>query len=111
MDCTRWHGFQNTSFLAADRVGPAESHAGLGYRHAHGQIRAIVLWGAPRVHGELLKLGTDVSESTVARYMGKGPRLPSPTWCSFIHNHFSEIIAIMALVDNQPDIIVIIYIY
>ena len=52
------------------------------------------LWGAPRIHGELLKLGIDVSEATVARYMVKGPRLPSPTWRSFIRNHFSEIAAI-----------------
>ena len=52
------------------------------------------LWGAPRIHGELLKLGIDVSEATVARYMVKGPRQPSPTWRSFIRNHFSEIAAV-----------------
>ena len=52
------------------------------------------IWGAPRIHGELLKIGFDVSEATVARYMVKGPRQPSPTWRSFIRNHFSEIAAV-----------------
>ncbi|MEE9268911.1 MAG: integrase core domain-containing protein [Candidatus Krumholzibacteria bacterium] len=52
------------------------------------------LWGAPRIHGELLKLGIDVSEATVAKYIIKRRRPPSPTWRSFIHNHFSEIVAV-----------------
>jgi len=51
------------------------------------------LWGAPRIHGELLKLGYVVSEATVAKYMTKG-RPPSPTWRSFIRNHFYEIAAV-----------------
>lgn len=52
------------------------------------------LWGAPRVHGELLKLGYEVSEATVAKYMPIGCRPPSPTWRTFIRNHFSEIAAV-----------------
>ena len=52
------------------------------------------LWGAPRIHGELLKLGYEVSEATVAKYMVQGSRPPSPTWRSFIRNHFSEIAAV-----------------
>jgi putative transposase len=52
------------------------------------------LWGAPRIHGELLKLGIDVSEATVAKYMLKQRRPPSPTWRSFIRIHFSEIVAV-----------------
>ncbi len=52
------------------------------------------LWGAPRIHGELLKLGIEVSEPTVAKYIIKGPRRPSPTWRTFIRNHFSEIAAV-----------------
>ncbi len=56
--------------------------------------RENALWGAPRIHGELLKLGYDVSEATVAKYMTKGHRPPSPTWRSFIRNHFSEIAAV-----------------
>jgi hypothetical protein len=38
------------------------------------------LWGAPRIHGELLKLGIDVGQTTVAKYMAKRRRLPSQGW-------------------------------
>src|SRR5215469_115300 len=41
------------------------------------------LWGAPRIHGELLKLGIKVSQATVAKYMPRLPHSPSPTWRSF----------------------------
>ena len=44
------------------------------------------LWGAPRIHGELLKLGIEVSQATVGRYLPWRPRVPSPTWRSFLHN-------------------------
>jgi transposase InsO family protein len=52
------------------------------------------LWGAPRIHGELLKLGIEVSQATVGRYLPWRPKLPSPTWRSFLHNHLTEIAAI-----------------
>jgi hypothetical protein len=42
------------------------------------------LWGGPRVHGELLKLGIVVSQATVGRYMPWRPKVPSPTWRSFL---------------------------
>src|ERR1700686_5541232 len=48
------------------------------------------LWGAPRIHGELLKLGIAVCQATVGRYMPWRPKLPSPTWRSFLHNHTRE---------------------
>src|SRR3979411_2073880 len=44
-------------------------------------------WGAPRIHGELLKLGIDVSETTVAKYMGHRRQPPSQTWRTFLRNH------------------------
>jgi len=44
-------------------------------------------WGAPRIHGELLKLGIDVGQTTVAKYMAKGRRPPSQGWKTFLHNH------------------------
>src|SRR6201997_78642 len=44
------------------------------------------LWGAPRIHGELLKLGIEVSQATVARYLPRRPKAPSPTWRSFLRN-------------------------
>jgi len=52
------------------------------------------LWGAPRIHGELLKLGIAVSQATVGRYMPWRPRVPSPNWRSFLHNHLTDIAAI-----------------
>ncbi len=51
------------------------------------------LWGAPRIHGELLKLGIAVSQSTVAKYMRRHPRPPSQTWRTFLANHASQIMA------------------
>ncbi len=45
------------------------------------------LWGAPRVHGEILKLGIDIAQSTVARYMVRHSRPPSQTWRTFLTNH------------------------
>ena len=45
------------------------------------------LWGAPRIHGELLKLGLEVSEATVSKYMTRHPRPPSQTWRAFLENH------------------------
>jgi len=44
-------------------------------------------WGAPRIHGELLKLGIDVGQTTVAKYMAKGRRPPNQGWKTFLHNH------------------------
>ena len=51
------------------------------------------LWGAPRIHGELQKLGISVSQSTVAKYMRRPRRPPSQTWRTFLTNHASQIMA------------------
>jgi transposase InsO family protein len=53
-----------------------------------------VLWGAPRIHGELLKLGFEVAQSTVARYMVKPHGPPSQTWRTFLRNHAPDVAAI-----------------
>src|SRR5262249_50017830 len=52
------------------------------------------LWGAPRIHGELLKLGIKISQATVGRWMPWRPKAPSPTWRSFLRNHLPDIVAI-----------------
>jgi hypothetical protein len=49
------------------------------------------LWGAPRIHGELLKLGIEVAQSTVAKYMARRGRGRSQTWKTFLHNHAAGI--------------------
>jgi hypothetical protein len=54
--------------------------------------RANHLWGAPHIHGELLKLGFTLAQSTVARYMYRGP--PSQGWRTFLTNHAEGIAAI-----------------
>jgi putative transposase len=83
------------------------AHAWCGWRSAvyilavpH-DVRALIgdmstanpLWGAPRIQGELLKLGISVSQSTVATYMRRHPRPPSQTWRTFLTNHASQIMA------------------
>src|SRR5258708_29804432 len=52
------------------------------------------LWGAPRIHGELLKLGFEIAESTVSKYMIRRRGPPSQTWRTFLHNHAQAIAAI-----------------
>jgi hypothetical protein len=49
------------------------------------------LWGAPRIHGELLKLGFEVAQSSLAKYMVKGCGPPSPGWRAFLRNHAPDI--------------------
>src|SRR4029434_6817899 len=64
-------------------------------------IRALIrelptvnpLWGAPRIHGELQKLGICVSQSTVAKFMPRHPRPPSQTWRTFLTNHAGQLMA------------------
>src|SRR5206468_339646 len=51
------------------------------------------LWGAPRIHGELLKLGFEVAQSSVAKYMVKRSWPPSQGWRTFLHNHSPDIAA------------------
>jgi transposase InsO family protein len=56
--------------------------------------RANPLWGAPRIHGELLKLGIEVCETTVAKYMIKRRSPPSQAWKTFLENHLKDTIAL-----------------
>jgi transposase InsO family protein len=56
------------------------------------------LWGAPRIHGELLKLGIEVAQSTVAKYMAKSGRGRSQTWKTFLQNHAAGIAAMDFLI-------------
>ena len=53
--------------------------------------RQNVLWGAPRIHGELLKLGVDVCQTTVAKYMVRGVGPPSQRWGTFLRNNAREL--------------------
>jgi len=51
-------------------------------------------WGAPRIHGELLKLGIDIGESSVSKYMLRFRKPPSQTWHTFWENHAKQLVSI-----------------
>jgi putative transposase len=51
-------------------------------------------WGAPRIHGELLKLGIDIGESSVSKYMVRCCKPPSQTWHTFLENHAKQLVSI-----------------
>jgi putative transposase len=75
-----------------------KSHVRLGRRHILKETRDLIrrisianpLWGSPRIHGELTKLGIDVSQATVAKYRVRKPQSPSQTWNTFLTNHLKE---------------------
>jgi putative transposase len=52
------------------------------------------LWGAPRIHGELLKLGITVSQATVSKYMARHRKPPSQSWRTFLTNHAKDIVSV-----------------
>src|SRR3984893_5443335 len=89
----RWHrcGFRAYWRWKSRHVG--------GRPRIDSEIRALIrrmsrenpLWGAPRVHGELLMLGIEVAESTVGRYMVRSRRPPSQGWKTFLRNHAAGI--------------------
>lgn len=56
--------------------------------------KANPLWGAPRIHGELLKLGIEVAQSTVATYLGRQRKPPSQPWRTFLANHAEQMASI-----------------
>ena len=85
----RWHG---AGFRAYWRW---KSRSRGGRPRASAEVRELIremclanaLWGAPRIHGELLKLGIDVGQTTVAKYMTRTRRPPSQGWKTFLSNH------------------------
>jgi transposase InsO family protein len=73
-----------------------------GRPEASPEVRALILkmaaanplWGAPRIHGELLKLGIHISERTVSRLLPRKRRPPSQTWKAFLDNHLNQLVSI-----------------
>src|SRR5262245_9936547 len=91
----RWHraGFRcYWRWKSRPRGGPPQIET---------KLRALIrrmstenpLWGAPRIHGELLKLGFEIAQSSVAKYMVKRRGPPSQGWRTFLHNHAPDIAA------------------
>src|SRR5215471_17800170 len=56
--------------------------------------RDNVGWGAPRIHSELLKLGIQISESSVSKYMVRHPKPPSQSWRTFLKNHAPQLVSV-----------------
>ena len=73
-----------------------------GRRQVSAEVRALIremaqanpYWGAPRIHGELLKLGIDISERTVSRFLPRNRKPPSQTWSTFLDNHLKDLVSI-----------------
>ena len=94
----RWCGGIGPAFAA---IGVGNRTRGEGAREFEIELRALIrqmstenqLWGAPRIHGELLKLGFSVAQSTVAKYMVKRRGPPSQGWKTFLRNHAPDIAA------------------
>ena len=92
----RWH---RAGFRAYWRY---KSHPLSGRPKISAEIRQLVremslanpFWGAPRIHGELLKLGIAVGQTTVAKYMARRRRPPSQGWKTFLRNHTDAIASI-----------------
>jgi len=51
-------------------------------------------WGAPRIHGELLKIGIDVGETSVSKYLVRARKPPSQTWRTFLDNHIQSLVSV-----------------
>ncbi len=94
----RWHraGFRLFWRWKSRSRGPAERDVSAEVKALIRQMgEANVGWGAPRIHGELLKLGIDIGERSVSRFMPPRPRKPrSQTWRSFLDNHVGTLASI-----------------
>src|SRR5499427_893177 len=106
-----WSGWKQSLVLVTPRTVVAWHRAGFrlywrrlsrarpvgGRKPVSPEVQALIFrmagenptWGAPRIHGELLKLGCDLSEPTVSRWLRRAPRTPHPAqrWLTFLRNH------------------------
>ena len=92
----RWHraGFKAFwRWKSRNRVGRPKINRGLRDLIKR-MSRENPLWGAPRIHGELLMLGFDVAQSTVSKYLERGHKPSSQSWTTFLRNHADAIAAI-----------------
>ena len=76
--------------------------ASLGVRPSHARFATssaasaekIPAWGAPRIHGELLKLGINIGETSVSKYLVRNRKPPSQTWRTFLENHLKSLVSV-----------------
>lgn len=91
----RWHRQGFRFYWRWKSRGPKPGRPAMdgGLRKLIREMQAINMgWGAPRIHGELLKLGIEISQATVSKYMVCQKKPPSQTWRTFLANH-SECLA------------------
>jgi putative transposase len=93
----RWHraGFRRYWAWKSRRRRPGRPGVAPELRKLIRDIsRANPLWGAPRVHGELTKLGITISQAAVSKYMIRPRKPPSQTWRSFLDNHVKDLVSV-----------------
>src|SRR5213592_974448 len=98
----RRHGGSNWVHIGNPGLAKLSARRTGGRPAVHAEIKALItrmatanpLWGAPRIHGQSLKLGIDVAERTVSRLMPKRRPLPSQTWRTFLANHVRDAVAL-----------------
>jgi len=86
----RWHRHGFRLYWRWKNRGPKPGRPAIdtALRNLIQEMQAINIgWGAPRIHGELLKLGIEVSQATVSKYMLRLKTPPSQTWRAFLNNH------------------------
>jgi putative transposase len=93
----RWQrtGFKLVWTWKSRRTGP-------GRPAVAPEVRALIrrmstanpLWGAPRIHGELQKLGLEISQAAVSKYLGRRSKPPSQTWRTFLNNHLQTLVSV-----------------
>jgi hypothetical protein len=93
----RWQrtGFKLVWTWKSRRNGPGRPAVAL-------EVRALIqrmstanpMWGAPRIHGELQKLGVEISQATVSKYVVRHRRPPSQTWRTFLANHVGSLVSV-----------------
>ena len=92
-----WHrkGFRLFWTWKIRRGQPGRPAVAKEVRELIGRLsRENPLWGAPRIHGELLKLGIDIGETSVGKYMVRHRRPPSQTWRTFLENHVKTMVSV-----------------
>ena len=98
----RRHGGSNWVHIGNPGLAKLSARRTGGRPAVHAEIKALItrmatanpLWGAPRIHGQSLKLGIDVAERTVSRLMPKRRPRPSQTWRTFLDNHVRGLVSV-----------------
>ena len=91
----RWHRKGFRLYWRWKSRGPGRPKVSAEIRDLIRQMcRANPPWGAPRIHGELLKLGIEISQAAVSKYMVRRRKPPSQTWRAFLRNCAEDIVSV-----------------